>query len=121
MTEEQKQRARINSHKYYQKHREEIIARTSAYSKQRYHDDEEYRQRRYKASRKWITKHREKSKEYQAAYRKKHRPSKIQLQTRIDKAIEFIEGHIFHTGHLHTTKFNDVDIVILLDILRGEE
>ena len=43
--DEKKNKARENAKKYYQKHREKILARQKEYVRKRYHTDEEFRKR----------------------------------------------------------------------------
>ena len=118
--EERKKRARENSRRYYQAHREEVIARTSTYSKKRYNEDEEYRKRRYKTSRKWLNKNPQKGKEYQAKYRNTHKtPRYVQLQTRIDKAIEYIRINKCNNNDINDCWHEDFRDI--LNILKGEE
>lgn len=118
MTEEQKQRARDNYKKYYQKNKERILKYQKEYRKKKYETNEEYRD---KVKKRWQhfketfnEQHPDYHKEYNREYGKRKRNS---YKTRCEKAIEYAEKHIgirIGDDFIPTNKE-------LLDILRGEK
>lgn len=93
--EEKKERARINSRKYYQTHKEEILAKQYVYKKKKYKEDPEYRKKVYENSRRWIEKNPEKAYAIKRKWQVEHRePTKDEIIARLQEEIMWLKDEI---------------------------
>lgn len=128
MSEEEKIKARERSRKYYQTHKEEILAKQYIYKKKKYKEDEEYRKKVYENHRRYVEKNRDKvyllKREWQIKNRGYLTKNEIieDLQQRIDKAIKYIKKHkpFWEEWHYDGCGVDD-GIEDILKILKGDK
>lgn len=125
MTEEEKIKARERSRKYYQAHKEEILAKQYLYKKKKYKEDEEYRKKVYENHRRYVGKNRDKvyslKREWQIKNRGYSTKNEIikDYKQRIDKAVEYIRINKCNNNDINDCWHEDFKDI--LDILKGEE
>lgn len=136
MTEEEKIKARERSRKYYQAHKEEILAKQYLYKKKKYKEDEEYRKKVYENHRRYVEKNRDKvyslKREWQIKNRGYSTKNEIikDYKQRIDKAVEY-NKEIKNKIEKQLDNGQSYDFIVagylaifhdtLEEILRGEE
>jgi len=147
--DEKKIKARENAKKYYQKHREKILARQKEYVRKRYHTDEEFRKRtlenhkRYEnnnlervkkikrdAQKKYYQQHIDYYRNYSKQWSKEKYDSLKKVNERLcnalneviernSKAIEYIQDR--YDGEALTHTFDKCNVKELLEILQGSD